>query len=45
MDPIDLSQLGFRARGNPPSEGSGWRAARFRDGTGRERSFTFPIGF
>ena len=45
MDPLDLSQLGFRGRVNPPSTPPGWRSAKLRDGSGVEHSFVFPIGF
>lgn len=45
MDPIDLSQLGFRSRGNPPADSSSWRTAKLRNGNGVETDFTFPIGF
>jgi S-DNA-T family DNA segregation ATPase FtsK/SpoIIIE len=45
MDPVDLSQLGFRSRGNAAPVSLGWRSAKFRKGSGEETDFTFPIGF
>jgi S-DNA-T family DNA segregation ATPase FtsK/SpoIIIE len=45
MDPIDLSQLGFRRKGNLPNDFSSWRTAKLRNGNGVETDFTFPIGF
>lgn len=45
MDPLDLSQLGFRNRGNPSPVPPGWRFAKLRDGSGAEHGFAFPIGF
>jgi S-DNA-T family DNA segregation ATPase FtsK/SpoIIIE len=45
MDPIDLSQLGFRSRGLTPSPPQGWRSGRWRTSSGSEGEFTFPIGF
>lgn len=45
MDPIDLSQLGFRSRGQPRTFSSKWRPARLRTGDGFELEFAFPIGF
>jgi archaellum biogenesis ATPase FlaH len=45
MDPIDLSQLGFRTRGQPRSFGAQWRPAKLKTGDGFELEFAFPIGF
>ncbi|MBP6087308.1 MAG: hypothetical protein KA009_02425 [Rhodoluna sp.] len=45
MDPIDLSQLGFRSRRDSTANTSGWRAAKLRNSNGAELDFTFPIGF
>ena len=45
MDPVDLSQLGFRNRGNLAPISPNWRSAKFRRGSGLETEFTFPIGF
>lgn len=45
MDPVDLSQLGFRNRANLPSVSTDWRSAKFRNGNGVEAEFAFPIGF
>lgn len=45
MDPIDLSQLGFRSRQNPQSVAPSWQSAKIRGASGGELSFTFPIGF
>lgn len=45
MDPIDLSQLGFRGRPQQPSVASGWQTAKLRSGKGSEVYFAFPIGF
>lgn len=45
MDPIDLSQLGFRGRGSRPQVPQGWRSGKWRNGNGAEGDFSFPIGF
>lgn len=45
MDPIDLSQLGFRNRSKPRSLASNWRPAKLKTGDGFELDFAFPIGF
>jgi archaellum biogenesis ATPase FlaH len=45
MDPIDLSQLGFRSRGLPRTLGAKWSPAKLRTGDGFELEFAFPIGF
>lgn len=45
MDPIDLSQLGFRSRPQTCENPNGWRSARLKTGDGFEMCFSFPIGF
>lgn len=45
MDPIDLSQLGFRGRNQPRIMTPGWRVAKLKTGDGFELEFLFPIGF
>jgi archaellum biogenesis ATPase FlaH len=45
MDPIDLSQLGFRVRQQMQISAPGWRPARLKTGSGFELSFQFPVGF
>ncbi len=45
MDPIDLSQLGFRLRTKPQILPAEWRAARLKTGEGFELNFQFPVGF
>lgn len=45
MDPIDLSQLGFRGRPQTFEKIAGWRSARLKTGDGFELTFSFPIGF
>lgn len=45
MDPIDLSQLGFRTRSKPLRLVSNWRPAKLKTGDGFELDFAFPIGF
>jgi len=45
IDPIDLSQLGFRGRFQPRQNHPEWRQARLKDGSGLEVEFEFPVGF
>ncbi|MEO0067424.1 MAG: hypothetical protein RJB63_549 [Actinomycetota bacterium] len=45
MDPIDLSQLGFRTRSQPRAMAANWRPAKLKSGDGFESEFSFPIGF
>ncbi|MFM6939855.1 MAG: FtsK/SpoIIIE domain-containing protein [Rhodoluna sp.] len=45
MDPIDLSQLGFKSRHSPLPKRQDWRDARLKTGDGFELNFAFPIGF
>lgn len=45
MDPIDLSQLGFRTRGISRAGGANWRPAKLKTTDGFELEFSFPIGF
>ena len=45
MDPIDLSQLGFRNRYKPRRMAQSWRPAKMKTGDGFELDFAFPIGF
>ena len=45
LDPVDLSQLGFRGRSTGLSVAQGWRDAKLRNGSGAEASFIFPVGF
>jgi S-DNA-T family DNA segregation ATPase FtsK/SpoIIIE len=45
MDPVDLSQLGFRSRGSLHPISSDWRSAKLRRGNGVESEFIFPVAF
>jgi hypothetical protein len=45
MDPIDLSQLGFKTRVQRTPSPENWRSARLKTGEGFEFDFWFPIGF
>lgn len=45
MDPIDLSQMGFRGRAEPQFSSKNWRRARLKTGAGFELDFQFPVGF